>query len=173
MDGWMVGCACIGHRSWRSNGQKQPFWWKILRIRVMMQLAIIGSERSWAHSCDVSSINAWGQQQQQQQQNDLEPLTKFNPQAHEAEEERRTWFKIHDGISELYVVPLSWTREFGSVDLDQGFALDVWMHAYSSMPACLLKNSDTGATGSTTGLQSCYCVVLFNAASLNLGKTKL
>lgn len=38
-------------------------------------------------------------------------------------------------------------KGIGSVDLDQGFVPDVWMHAYSSMPACLLKNSDTGARG--------------------------
>lgn len=65
-------------------------------------------------------------------------------------------------------------KGIGSVDLDQGFVPDVWMHAYSSMPACLLKNSDTGATVVQLGynIAAATVFVLFNAASLNLGKTK-
>ena len=52
------------------------------------------------------------------------------------------------------------------------------MHTPASMPclpACLLKNSDTGATVVQLGynIAAATVFVLFNAASLNLGKTKL
>ena len=92
---------------------------------------------------------------------------------------RRRGLKYTTEFRNCTLFPLLMNKGIGSVDLDQGFAPDdVWMHAYSSqhaLPACLLKNSDTGATVVQLGynIAAATVFVLFNAASLNLGKTKL
>lgn len=103
---------------------------------------------------------------------DLEPLTKLT---HNRMNRGKTWFKIHDGILELYVVP-SWTRELGQwIWIRDLCPMYGCMHTPACLPACWrIQTQGLGQRGygSTTGLYSCYCFVLFNAASLNLGKTK-
>jgi hypothetical protein len=74
---------------------------------------------------------------------------------------RRYMFKINTrrnfGICTLFPPHEqqgNWVSGFGIRDLRRP---DVWMHAYST-PACLLKNSDTGATTVVQlGYHSRYC----------------
>jgi hypothetical protein len=97
--------------------------------------------------------------------NDLEPLMKLTHKPHEpgGREGKKTWFKINTrrnfGICTLF--PLMNNKGIGWVDLDQGFAPARCMDAcilYSCLPACLLKNSDTGATTVVQlGYHSRYC----------------
>lgn len=159
----MDGALHISHRSWRSMDKNNLFDGNSANLcNDAVESAIIGSEGSSAHSCDVSSIKRVGAAAA----DDLEPLMKLTSQAHEAggREGKKTWFKIHDGISELYVVPPpheqgNWVSGFGS-----GICTDdVWMHAYSSqhaLPACLpAEEFRHRGYGCTTGLQHscCYC----------------
>lgn len=162
----MDGALHISHRSWRSMDKNNLFDGNSANLcNDAVESAIIGSEGSSAHSCDVSSIKRVGAAAA----DDLEPLMKLTSQAHEAGgregKGRRRGLKYTTEFRNCTLFPLLMNKGIGSVDLDQGFAPMMYgcMHTPASMPclpACLpAEEFRHRGYGCTTGLQHscCYC----------------